>query len=335
MAKTNDKNQKISQQTVRASASGANSELKYDFVKIAPLMGVVTLLLTIAAIFLITFKGFNYGIDFAGGTEMQVKFDKPVTAEELRGALREAGVKEPGVQRFGGENEFLIRIGTPEAENENAQNAQLTAMITKVREVLVQKFDVKPEGVGRVDTVGPQVGSDLKKNGMLAAFYSFLVLLIYISIRFDYVYAPGAILCVAHDAIMILGIFSLLGREVNIQIIASILTLIGYSMNDTIVTFDRIRETAPEHRDRPLAFIINKAINDMLGRTILTAGSTMLACIGLYVFGGGVISDIAFTLILGIVIGTYSSIYVAAPLIIVMEKFVPSGGLPHTELQRA
>lgn len=310
-------------------------DYRIDFVKIAPIMGILTLFLTIAAIVLITTKGFNYGIDFAGGTEMQVKFDKTVTAEELRGALVESGVQEPGVQSFGGENEFLVRIGTPEGKDENEQNSKLTATIAKVKETLTKKFGIAPEGIRRVDTVGPQVGADLKKNGMLAAFYSFLVILIYISVRFDYVYAPGAIICVLHDAIMILGIYSLLGREVNIQIIASVLTLIGYSMNDTIVTFDRIRETAPEHRDRSLAYIINKSINDMLGRTFLTAGATMLACLGLYFFGGGVISDIAFTLIIGILIGTYSSIYVAAPSIMVMEKIAPSGALPHTELKHA
>jgi preprotein translocase subunit SecF len=229
----------------------------------------------------------------------------------------------------------LIRLGTPEGKDENEQNKRNNETLQKVKEALTTKLELTPEGLRRVDTVGPQVGSELKKNGMLAAFYSFLVILIYISVRFDYVYAPGAILCVVHDAIMILGIFSLLGREVNIQIMASILTLIGYSMNDTIVTFDRIRETAPQHREKSLAYIINKAINDMLGRTFLTAGATMLACLGLYFFGGGVISDIAFTLIVGIIIGTYSSIYVAAPSIMVMEKIVPSGALPHTELKHA
>ncbi len=326
---TSDKTFK-SQQT-----PAAKQDFKYDFVRLAPLMGALTLLLTLGAVFLIVFKGFNYGIDFSGGTEMQVKFDRPVTAPEIRSALSDAGVRDPGVQSFGGENEFLIRIGTPEGETPDIQNQRLTETITKVKATLMSKFGATEEGLRRVDTVGPQVGSELKKNGMLAAFYSFLVLLIYISVRFDYVYAPGAILCLVHDSVMILGIFSLLGREVNIQIIASVLTLIGYSLNDTIVTFDRIRETAPLFRDRPLGFIINKAINDTLGRTFLTAGATMLACLGLYFFGGGVISDIAFTLIIGIVIGTYSSIYVAAPLIMVMEKIVPSGSLPHTELKHA
>lgn len=328
--------QTVDKMKTSATAAGLpKQDFKIDFVRLAPMMGILTLILTAIAIGLIMIKGFNYGIDFAGGTEMQVKFDQPVTAEQLRSTLESAGVKDPNVQSFGGENEFLVRLGTPEGENENVQNKKNNEILAKVKEALTTKLGLKPAGIGRVDTVGPQVGSELKKNGMLAAFYSFLVILIYISVRFDYVYAPGAILCVFHDAIMILGIFSFLGREVNIQIIASVLTLIGYSMNDTIVTFDRIRETAPQYRDRSLAYIINKAINDMLGRTFLTAGATLLACFGLYFFGGGVIADIAFTLIVGIFIGTYSSIYVAAPLIMVMEKIVPSGGLPHTELKHA
>ncbi|MDX9731600.1 MAG: protein translocase subunit SecF [Bdellovibrionales bacterium] len=306
---------------------------KYDFVKYAYPVGIASIVLTVLALAIIFTKGFNYGIDFSGGTELQVKFEQSVTAESIREALRAEGVADPSVQAFGEDGEFLIRLGTPELKDENAQNEALNAELTKVRGALSSKLGMKESDVLRVDTVGPQVGSELKKNGLLAAFYSFLVILIYISIRFDYVYAPGAILCLAHDAIMTLGIFALLGREVNVQIIASILTLIGYSLNDTIVTFDRIRETAPLNRDKSLADIINIAINDTLGRTFLTAGSTLLACIGLYWFGGGVIAEISFTLIIGILVGTYSSIYVAAPLIIVMEKIVPSGSIPHGSIE--
>ena len=313
----------------------SHPDYKIDFVKWAPASAMFTLVITIVAMVCIAIKGFNYGIDFSGGTEMQVQFTTPVQAEEIRKGLRDAGVHDPSVQSFGGENEFLIRLGTPEGANDNIRNQKLTEMLATVKETLGAKFSLPPEGLKRVDTVGPQVGAELKKNGLLAAFYSFIVLMIYISVRFDYVYAPGAIACLVHDCIMILGLFSFLGREVNIQIIAAILTLIGYSLNDTIVTFDRIRETAPLYRDRSLAYIINKAINDMLGRTFLTAGATLLACIGLYYFAGGVIADISFTLIVGILIGTYSSIYVAAPLIMVMEKFAPSGALPHTEMKTA
>jgi preprotein translocase subunit SecF len=192
--------------------------------------------------------------------------------------------------------------------------------VTNLRAGLEKSFSDKGLEVRRVDSVGPAIGAELKRNGILAALYSFLVILIYVAVRFDYKYAPGAVLCLVHDSLFTLGIFSLIGKEVNTQIMAAVLTLIGYSLNDTIVTFDRIRETAPKNRDKSLKYIINRAINDMLGRTILTAGTTLLACTALYIAAGGVIEDIAFTLIIGILIGTYSSIYVAAPLILVMDK---------------
>jgi preprotein translocase subunit SecF len=295
---------------------------RFDFVKLAPLMGGISLVLTVISLVLLAGKGLNYGIDFAGGTEIQVRFAKPVEASQLRDAIEEVGIKNPSVQSFGSSNEFLIRLESPKgAESEKIQNEMINANVARIKDSFKTKFSLPDEGVLRVDTVGPQVGSELKRNGLLASFYSFLVILIYVALRFDYKYAPGAVLCLVHDSILTMGIFSLLGREFNVQIMASILTLIGYSLNDTIVTFDRIRETAPKYRDLSLRFIINKAINDMLGRTILTASATMLAVLALYFLGGGVIADIAFTLIIGILVGTYSSVYVAAPLILVMDKF--------------
>ena len=295
---------------------------KIDFVKLAPLMGGISVLLTIAAVALLMIKGLNYGIDFAGGTEIQVKFPAAVDQKQLRDAVEAVGIKNPSVQTYGSAQEFLIRLETPVAPTEKETNAQITANVKKIREELTTKFGLKEDGVLRVDTVGPAVGSELRNRGLLAAFYSFLVILIYVAMRFDYKYAPGAVLCLVHDSIFTIGVFSLLGREFNVQIMAAILTLIGYSLNDTIVTFDRIRETAPHYRGiMSMKWIINKAVNDMLRRTILTAGCTMIAVLALYFFGGGVISEIAFTLIIGILIGTYSSVYVAAPLILVMEKF--------------
>jgi preprotein translocase subunit SecF len=294
---------------------------KFDFVKAAPIMGGVSLLLTIIALVLIFTKGLVYGIDFAGGTEMQVRFDKAVEASALRDAVASVGVQEPNVQAFGSDREFLIRLETPHAATEKEANSMIMGTVEKIKTVLKEKFQMQDSGVLRVDTVGPQIGSELKRNGFLAAFYSFLVILIYVGIRFDYKYAPGAVICLVHDSIVTVGVFSLLGREFNVQIMAAVLTLIGYSLNDTIVTFDRIRETTPHYRGRTTEWIINRSINDMLGRTILTASATMIAVLGLYFFGGGVISEIAFTLIIGIIVGTYSSIYVAAPLVLIMEKF--------------
>ena len=293
---------------------------RFDFVKAAPLMGGVSIVLTVIAIVLLLTKGLNYGIDFAGGTEIQVKFAQPVEQSALRAAIEGVGIHDPSVQSFGSQNEYLIRLELPHGKSEKETNMLVNADVGKVRAALKEKFQLPEDGLLRVDTVGPQVGSELKRNGLLAAFYSFIVILIYVSIRFDYNYAPGAVLCLVHDSIVTVGMFSLLGREFNVQIMAAVLTLIGYSLNDTIVTFDRIRETAPKNRDLSMHFIINKSVNDMLGRTILTSGATMIAVLALYFLGGGVISEIAFTLIIGIIIGTYSSIYVASPLILVMQK---------------
>jgi preprotein translocase subunit SecF len=214
----------------------------------------------------------------------------------------------------------LVRLQTPRAATEKETNDLINAEVGFVKAALKTKFNLSDEAFLQVNTVGPAVGSELKRNGFLAAFYCFLVILIYVAFRFDYQYAPGAVLCLVHDSIVTLGVYSLLSREFNVQIMAAVLTLIGYSLNDTIVTFDRIRETVPHYRDRSMRFIINKAVNDMLGRTILTSGMTMTAVVALYFFGGGVISEIAFTLIIGILIGTYSSVYVAAPLILVMQR---------------
>ena len=293
---------------------------RFDFVKAAPIMGGISLLATVLAAYWIMTKGFNYGIDFAGGTEVQVRFEQPVAQGDLRKTIIETGISEPTVQSFGDDKEYLIRLESVRAESEKEMNVKLKEQIAKLTTAMKSKFALKDDGIRRVDTVGPQVGSELKRNGLLAAFYSFLVILIYVAVRFDYKYAPGAVLCLVHDSIVTLGVFSLLGREVNVQIMAAVLTLIGYSLNDTIVTFDRIRETYPTYRDYGMPFVINKSINDMFVRTLMTSFMTLLAVTMLMNLGGGVISEIAFTLFIGIIIGTYSSIYVASPLILIMDK---------------
>jgi preprotein translocase subunit SecF len=302
-------------------ATKENDFGRYNFVKMAPVMGGVSLVLVIISIVLLATKGLNYGIDFAGGTEIQVRFIQAVDAGQLRSTVEASGISNPTVQQFGSDKEFLIRLDTPTGPDEKTINAQITGNVNKIRTALVEKFQLPADGVLRVDTVGPQVGGELKRNGVLAAFYSLLAILIYVALRFDYKYAPGAVLCLIHDSLITLGLFSLLGREVNVQIIAAILTLIGYSLNDTIVTFDRIREVLPTNRDMSMKFVINKGINETLGRTILTGLTTLLAVTALFIWGGGVIADISFTLIIGIIVGAYSTIYVAAPMVLAMDKF--------------
>ena len=293
---------------------------RFDFVKNIGLFGGISLALVIISLVYLAIKGINYGIDFKGGTEIQVKFADTVAIDNLRKSAENLHIGEIGIQSFGESNEFIIRFQGKTGNSDKETNEILNQSIAKVKGMIDGEFAAHKPDIRRVDTVGPQVGAELKKNGFLSVFYCLLVILIYISLRFDYKYSPGAVICLAHDAIITLGIFVLVGKEVNVPILAAIMTLIGFSLNDTIVVFDRIRETEDHYKNKPMTFVINKAINDMLGRTIITSGTVFTSSLCLYLFAGGTVSDIAFALCVGIFFGTYSSIYVAAPFIIIFEK---------------
>ncbi len=297
---------------------------KFDFVGKIGLFGGLSLLFVLVSIIFLLVKGVTYGIDFRGGTELQVKFGQKVEIADIRKTLETADLGEVGVQSIGEENEFVVRFQGKSGKSDKETNDILNSSISKLKDAIgTQLAKYEPE-IRRVDTVGPQVGAELKRNGLLAVFYCLLVILIYVALRFDYKYAPGAVLCLAHDAIITLAIFVAVGKEVNIPILAAVLTLIGYSLNDTIVVFDRIRETEHLYKDRGIRFIINKSINDMFTRTLITSGTTFTSALCLYFLAGGTISDIAFAMCIGIFFGTYSSIYVAAPLILLTEKLTPS-----------
>lgn len=293
---------------------------RFDFVGKTPFFGGVSLVLTIAALLYLAIGGINYGIDFKGGTEIQVKFGQTVSIDDVRKAAHGLGVGEVGIQGFGDSSEFIIRFQGEAGKDDKETNAKLNEAIGKVKAMIDTQFKDKQPEIRRVDTVGPQVGAELKRNGLLAVFYCLLAILIYVGLRFDYKYSPGAVVCLAHDAILTLGIFVLVGKEVNVSILAAILTLIGYSLNDTIVVFDRIRETDSHYHGKSSKFIINKAINDMLGRTIITSGTVFTSAMCLWIFSTGTVSDIAFAITIGMFFGTYSSIFVAAPMMILMEK---------------
>lgn len=297
-----------------------NSFGKFDFVGKAWLFGGISLLLVVVSAIYLVVHGINYGIDFKGGTEIQVKFEQGVTIDEVRKAVTNLQLGEVGVQSFGEGNEFIIRFQGKTGATDKETNEILNADIAKARETITQTFAAAKPDIRRVDTVGPQVGAELKRNGVLAVFYCLLAILIYVALRFDYKFAPGAVLCLFHDAIITLAIFVMVGKEVNVAILAAIMTLIGFSLNDTIVVFDRIRETEGHFHDKGLSFVINKSINEMMVRTIITSGTTFVSSICLYIFTDGTVKDIAFAICIGIFFGTYSSIYVAAPLVLVMEK---------------
>ncbi|MCB0365914.1 MAG: protein translocase subunit SecF [Bdellovibrionales bacterium] len=307
------------QQQSNPKASRKNDPGRFDFLKLGTAFAIISTILVLASLVLIATKGFNYGIDFAGGTEVQVQFNQAVEAGQVRSFTDEMGFNKASVQSFGEHNEYLIRLETVEGENDKETNELLKTLIAKLTEGLTNSFASQGATIRRVDSVGPQVGAELKRNGVLAAFYCLLLILVYIGLRFDYKYAPGAVFCLFHDSIVTLGIFSMFGREVNVQTMAAILTIIGYSLNDTIINFDRIRENEGLFRDEKFPWIVNRAVNDVLSRTILTSLTTMLAVAAMYFIGEGVIQDFAFTMGIGIIVGTYSSIYVANPLVIFMD----------------
>lgn len=293
---------------------------RFDFVGKLGLFGGISLLLVVLSLVYLAVRGINYGIDFKGGTEMEVKFSEAVHIDQIRDSLEGMKLGEVGVQAFGEGNAYIIRFQGETGANDKETNENLNQAISDVRSKITTTFAAQNPDIQRVDTVGPQVGADLKRSGFLAVFYCLLVILVYIGVRFDYKFAPGAVVCLFHDAVITLAIFVLVGKEVNVPILAAILSLIGFSLNDTIVVFDRIRETQHEHKGKGSAFVINKAINDMLGRTIITSGTVFATSLCLYIFAGGVVSDIAFAISVGIFFGAYSSIYVAAPLILLIEK---------------
>lgn len=291
-----------------------------NFVKYIGLWGAVSTILTVGSLVLILTRGLNYGIDFSGGVEVQVRFTQPVAIDEVRSFTNEMGLPNAGVQQFGGEsNEYLIRLEAKDQGSEKKTNEKLTEVLSNLRAGVVQKWPTAE--IRRVDTVGPQVGKQLKRNGVLATFYSLLVILIYVALRFDYKYAPGAVLCLFHDSVVTLGLFSILQKEVNIQIMAAVLTIIGYSLNDTIIIFDRIRENSAKFKGKSIGDIINTSINETLNRTVLTSFTVLLATLSLYLFAGGVLEDFAFAMLVGILLGAYSTVYVASPFILVLDKF--------------
>ena len=271
----------------------------------------------ISLISLLIKGGPRYGIDFEGGTLVQVKFFNEVDISEVRVALDNLTIEGLSVQEFGEKeaNEYLITM--------KKTTGELEGLSENVKTALKNRFGRESLEVRRVEMVGPKVGKDLRKKGMLAVTFSILGMLIYIWWRFELRFGVGAILCLIHDVTITLGALSLANKPVDLPIIAALLTVVGYSVNDTIIISDRIRENLKKMSRGRLRDIVNKSINQTLSRTCITAGTTLMVVIALFFLGGEVIHDFAFTLLVGICIGTYSSIFIASPLLIVWERLFP------------
>ncbi len=275
------------------------------------------ILIGIGLISLIIRGGPRYGIDFEGGTLVQIKFSAAVSTSEVRGALDKLAIEGLRVQEFGekGAQEYLISMKTTTGELEGISET--------IKAALQNTFGPESLEVRRVEMVGPKVGKDLRRKGMLAITFSLIGMLIYIWIRFELRFGVGAIICLIHDVSITLGALSLANKPIDLPIIAALLTVVGYSVNDTIIISDRIRENLKKMARGRLGDIINKSINQTLSRTTITAGTTLMVVIALFFLGGEVIHDFAFTLLVGICVGTYSSIFISSPLLIVWERFFP------------
>lgn len=289
-------------------------DINIDFVGKRRIALFVSLALILIGLFSLLVKGGpNYGVDFAGGTLVQVQFSEATDAAAIKEALQELELGSPVVQRFGDANrEFLIRV--------EEASAELQGLSVQIEDALENEYGSGQFDIRRVEMVGPQVGKDLRTKGIKALFYAMLGILVYISWRFELRFAVGAIIALVHDVLITLGAFSLFNKEIDLPIIAAFLAIIGYSLNDTIIVYDRIRENLGKHHKQSFPFIVNRSINETLSRTILTSGTTLLVVLALFVLGGGVIHNFAFAMLVGVLIGTYSSIFVASPVLLFWEQ---------------
>jgi preprotein translocase SecF subunit len=294
------------------------------FVKIRYYAYAFSVLLLIVGIAGIVFKGLNWSIDFTSGVAMELNL-APVASttpilkiEDLRKVLKDNGFKDAEIQKIGAsaESHFLIKNKITDKVNDKNTREQILGIIVQNFPLYIQGKNIEKDVIVQSDEVGPKVGKELRSQAMFAVLLSMLLMIIYIWIRFELTFGVAGILAIFHDVLCIIGIFAITGKEITIQIVAALLTLVGYSINDTIVVYDRIREDLRIYRKDPYETVFNNAINKTLTRTTITAGTTLLTALALYFFGGPVIHDFAFAMLLGLFLGTYSSIFVASNMVI-------------------
>ena len=267
-------------------------------------------LLVVGSIVVFLANGLNFGIDFRGGTLIEASSESAVDLAELRDRLGALDLGEVQIQEFGKETDVLIRIAEKEGATDASNNL---SAVERVRAELSGDFDVR-----RVEIVGPQVSAELIQTGVMAVLAAIASMLIYIWFRFEWQFSVGAVLALVHDVALTIGLFALLQLDFNLSILAAILTIVGYSMNDTVVVYDRVRENLRKYKKMDLAELLNIAINETLSRTVMTSVTTMLALLALYVLGGEVIRGFTFAMIWGVIVGTYSSIFIASPLLMML-----------------
>ncbi len=288
-----------------------------DYVGLFKICGISSLVLVLGTIVLFFTKGLNYGVDFRGGVEIQVKFKDKTDLGTLRDYLISKDVPVSQLQTIGdeGQNEYLLKLDSDE-------KSDLNAISTKVGTALTEKYGAGSYDFLKNDIVGPKAGAELRTSAFKAIMWAILAIMIYLALRFDYKFAPGAIVALIHDVTLIVGAFILTQKEFSLQIVAALLAIIGYSVNDTVVIYDRVREIEAAHPNLSTTQIINRAINETMSRTIITSLTVLGVSLVMLFWGGSVIHDFFFAMTIGVVLGVYSTIYIAIPMTVVYEKFI-------------
>ncbi len=286
-----------------------------DFVKLFKYFSLLSLALVIGTIVLFFTKGLNYGVDFRGGVEMQVKFEKTIDASVLRNQLDDLYLSQ--LQSIGeaSQNEFLLKLDT--------DNMDLNVLSAKVEDVLKQNYADNKFEILKTDIVGPKAGEELRTSAFKAIAWAIIAIMIYLALRFDYKFAPGAVVALIHDIAIIIGVFIITEKEFSLQIVAALLAIIGYSVNDTVVIYDRVREVEQEHPGLSTFEVINRSINETMARTINTSLTTLGVSVVMLVWGGPVIHDFFFAMTVGLILGVYSTIFIAVPMTVLFEKLKP------------
>tara|TARA_R110002126_G_scaffold10533_40_gene48563 strand:- start:2813 stop:3763 length:951 start_codon:yes stop_codon:yes gene_type:complete len=282
---------------------------KIDFMRFRKVAAILSLVLCVASAGLFGVKGLNFGIDFRGGILIEIRTEGPADMSQLRSNLSGLGLGEVQLQEFGQPTDVLIRI----ERQPGGEKAQLEA-VEKAKNALGDKVDYR-----RTEFVGPKVGGELIEAGITAVLLALGAMLVYIWFRFEWQFGVGAVIALLHDVILTIGVFALLGLEFNLSTVAAILTIAGYSINDTVVVYDRVRENLRKFKQMPLYELLNLSINSTLSRTLLTSVTTLLALLALYLFGGEVLRGFSFAMIWGVIVGTYSSIFIAVPSLVYMN----------------
>ena len=281
------------------------------FNKYYKIFNLSSLFLILLSILFLLFKGLNYGVDFKGGTLIELRTtDKNITISDLRKSFNKMNLGDVSVKKFGTQNDFIIKY----EKKSNDKKTTIKNIKNELSKSIGNSFEFR-----RVESVGPKVSSELLKSGIIAIILSLSAMLIYIWIRFEWQFSLGAILAIFHDVIITLGIFSLFSLEINLSIVAAVLTIVGYSMNDTVVIYDRVRENLKKFADIKIFDLTNISINETLSRTIITSATTLLALVSIYIFGGEILKGFSLAMILGVLFGTYSSIYIANPILVQLK----------------